>query len=294
MTPAWQQRSEIGNDFWLRVIVRIAMSCGRSVARVLMWPATLYFFLRREPERRASRQYLERVLGHRVSAWQVYRHLHTFSCTVLDRLYLFSERFKRFDIRAHGLRELDRTLSGGKGVLLIGSHLGSFDALRVLSLERPEVMVRIVIDVEQNRKLSQFLECAQSRAGRQHHQRAPGRAGRGHRDQTGARRQRHRCAARGSRATQQCHGVREFSRATPAPFPHSPWLLASAVKSPVMLAFGLYGGGNRYDLLLREVRGQPQHRPQPTHRGAGGDSSAFRGPAGTLCAPGALQLVQLL
>jgi predicted LPLAT superfamily acyltransferase len=34
----------------------------------------------------------------------------------------------------------------------------------------------------------------------------------------------------------------------PAPFPLSPWLLASVVKTPVMLAFGLYRGGNRYDL----------------------------------------------
>jgi predicted LPLAT superfamily acyltransferase len=38
----------------------------------------------------------------------------------------------------------------------------------------------------------------------------------------------------------------------PAPFPLSPWLLAAAVKTPVMLAFGLYRGGNRYELHFEQ------------------------------------------
>jgi predicted LPLAT superfamily acyltransferase len=33
-----------------------------------------------------------------------------------------------------------------------------------------------------------------------------------------------------------------------APFPTAPWQLAAALKVPVVLCFGLYRGGNRYDL----------------------------------------------
>ncbi len=247
MTAAWQQRSEVGNVFWLRVIVLISRSCGRSLARLLMWPATLYFFLRRGPERRSSRLYLERVLGRRVSQWQVYRHIHTFSCTILDRLFLFSERFKRFDIRTHGLRELDQALAGGKGVLLLGSHLGSFDALRVLSLERPDVTVRIVIDVEQNHKLMHFLNALNpalaasiinAREGGPAAAIAIKQALDGNAIVA-------ILADRGQ--PNQAMGPADFLGFS-APFPHSPWLLAAAVKSPVMLAFGLYRGGNRYDL----------------------------------------------
>ena len=36
----------------------------------------------------------------------------------------------------------------------------------------------------------------------------------------------------------------------PAWFPAAPWLIASALKVPVVLAFGLYRGGRRYDLLF--------------------------------------------
>ena len=44
-----------------------------------------------------------------------------------------------------------------RGVLILGSHLGSFDALRVLADFRSDIKLRVVIDVEQNRKLSQVL-----------------------------------------------------------------------------------------------------------------------------------------
>lgn len=247
MSTAWRERQEIGNTFWLKTIVMIATRGGRSVARFFMWPAALYFFLRRGPERRSSRLYLERVLGRPASAWNVYRHIHTFACTILDRLFLFSERFKRFDIRTHGLRELDETLATGKGVLLIGSHLGSFDALRVLSLERPDITVKIVIDIEQSQKLSQFLNAlnpalAASIINAREGGPAAALAIKEALDRNAI------VALLADRGQPNNPTQEALFLGYPAPFPLSPWLLAAAVKTPVMLAFGLYRGGNRYDL----------------------------------------------
>src|SRR5262249_39280900 len=79
MSTAWQKRGEIGNTFWLRVIVWVSRNCGRSVAQFFMWPTALYFFVRRGPERRASRLYLNRVLGRSASAWNVFLHIRCFS-----------------------------------------------------------------------------------------------------------------------------------------------------------------------------------------------------------------------
>jgi len=247
VSPAWNERQEAGSNFWLNAIRNLGLRFGRAPARLTLYPISLYFFLRRAPERRASRQYLERVLGRPVSAWTLLRHFHCFSCTILDRLFLLSERFKRFDIRTFGLKDLDRALAGGQGVLLIGSHLGSFDALRVLSLERPDVPVRILLDVEQSARLSNVLNTlnpalAASIINARDAGPTVAIAIKQALDQNAIVAL---LADRGrpNNAVQ----IAQFL-GHPAPFPTAPWLLASALKVPVILAFGLYRGGNRYDL----------------------------------------------
>jgi len=247
MNATWKEREEVGNTLTLRLAIRSATGLGRRATRALLYPTTLYFFLRRRPERRASRAYLERVLERRVSSWHVLRHIHCFACTILDRLFLLSERFKRFDIRAFGLEDLDRVLEGGKGVLLIGAHLGSFDALRVLSLERPDVPVRILLDVGQSARLSQVLNTLNPALAAS----IIDASGAGPTVAISLKQALDRnsivavLADRGqpNNAMQSADFLGHAAQ-----FPTSPWLLAAALKVPVMLAFGLYRGGNRYDL----------------------------------------------
>jgi predicted LPLAT superfamily acyltransferase len=247
MSTPWIERQEAGNPFVLNLMRAIAFGCGRGATRVLLYPITLYFFSRRGPERRASRTYLERLLGRRVSWWQVLRHVHCFSCTILDRLFLLGERFKRFEIRAFGLADLDRALAGGKGVLLIGSHLGSFDALRVLALERPEVPVRILLDVAQGARLSQVLNALNpALAASIINARDAGPAVAIAIKQALDRNSIVALLADRGQPSNPTQSVSFLGH--PAPLPTSPWLLAAALKVPVMLAFGLYRGGNRYDL----------------------------------------------
>src|SRR5262249_18401998 len=83
--------------------------------------------------------------------------IHSFAAVTLDRAYLLSERFKRFDIRVFGYEELRRVWSLNHGVLVFGSHLGSFDALRVLAQNRNEVKLRVVIDIEQSAAMTKVL-----------------------------------------------------------------------------------------------------------------------------------------
>ncbi len=247
MNARWIERKEVGNAFWLRFGSGIALSFGRPLTRALLYPATLYFFFRRGPERRASRVYLERVLGRRVSAWSILRHIHCFSCTILDRLYLLSERFRRFDIRTFGLRDLDRVLEAGKGVLLIGAHLGSFDALRVLSLERPEVPVRILLDTAQGERISGLLNALNpALAASIINARDAGPTVVLKIKEALDRNSIVAVLADRGQPSNPTQDARFLG--LPAPFPTSPWLLAAALKVPVMLAFGLYRGANRYDL----------------------------------------------
>ena len=64
VTKAWLERPEGGSAWALRLFTAIALGLGRTVSRLILLPITAYFLLRRAPERRASRAYLARVLGH--------------------------------------------------------------------------------------------------------------------------------------------------------------------------------------------------------------------------------------
>ena len=75
----------------------------------------------------------------------------------LDRVYLMADQFSRFDVRIFGYDQLVASRRMGHGVLLLSAHLGSFDALRVLSLRNPDVSIRILLDVGQNPGLSDVL-----------------------------------------------------------------------------------------------------------------------------------------
>jgi predicted LPLAT superfamily acyltransferase len=213
----------------------------------VLYPITLYFLIRRAPERRASRTYLERVTGKRVGLREVARHIHCFAAVILDRAFLLAERFKRFDIRVFGLDDLRSAWARQQGVLVFGSHLGSFDALRVLAQLRPDVKVRVVIDIEQNPALSRVLNALNPELARSIIN--PRRDG-----MTTALAIKEALdekalvtllvdRARPGNEVLLCDFLGH-----PAPFPVSPWRLAAALKVPVVLCFGLYRGGNRYDL----------------------------------------------
>jgi len=249
MSGHWRERPEGGGRaaFWL--IRTIALHGGRRLGRLCLYPATLYFMLRRGAERRASRQYLQRVLGGRVRWWQVFHHLYAYAVTSLDRIYLLTRGERDFDIRIEGLAVLEAAIAEGRGVLLVGSHQGSFEALRALSTRRPDVPLRVLLDKQKTPAMTGMLEALAPEVGAAVIDTAQG----------GvaitlavaeACRQGAMVALLADRARE--HEVLCFADflGRPAPLPTGPWLLANALQVPVLLCFGLYLGGNRYRLVF--------------------------------------------
>ena len=249
MRPAWRERPEAGSIAVIRLSRHLVLLFGRTASRAALLLVCGYYLLRRAPERRASRAYLQRVLGRPPSLLLIWRHFFVFATATLDRVYLLTERFRRFKITVEGLETMHEALDQGQGVLLFGSHLGSFDALRVLSLERPDIPVRIVLDVEQNPAISDTLNALH-----------PGLAN----TIINARVSGPALALAIREALDRKSIVALLvDRARPgnamlsadflgasAAFPQAPWLLAAALKTPVFLSFGLFRGGNRYDLYF--------------------------------------------
>jgi len=249
MSTDWKGRPEAGNRFAIWVGVSLALNLGRAFVRMLLYPATLYFFLRRSAERRGSRAFLTRALGRPPTTWEVLRNLHTYGQTMLDRIFLLAESLQRFDVSSHGLDVLETQMARGRGVLLLGAHIGSFEALRTLGEKRPGVRVAVVMDRRQTQHMTQLLHALNPKIAANVID-----AGADPADLALAM---HAAAEEGAliglladrvRPGDAVHSCEFFG--APADFPTSPYLLASLLELPVVLCFGLYRGGNRYDLYF--------------------------------------------
>lgn len=247
MSGHWQNQREGGNRFWLGVLVSAALRFGHGFMRRFLYLISLYYFLRRSAERRASREYLTRLFGHRASLWQVFKHIHYFATTLLDRIYLLAHGERDFEIEVSGLEQLQHYIAQGQGLLLIGSHQGSFEALRTLAARCPEAKLRVLLDKQKTPAMTELLEALAPEVGEAVIDVSQGGA------------------AITLAMAETCHDggmvalLADRGRAhetlrrvdflgQPAPFPIGPWLLASTLQVPVILCFGLYRGGRRYAL----------------------------------------------
>ncbi|MCK9537548.1 acyltransferase [Dokdonella sp.] len=260
MSAHWSTRREGGGHFAVWLIRGIGLRCGRGFARLCLYPITLYFFLRRPYERRVSRAFLTRAFGRPASSWQVLRHIHCFAATLLDRIFLLSERYRRFDVRMHGCDELLAALRPDRGVLLLGAHVGSFEVLRVAAVERPDLDLHVVLDVTKTPAQTALL-----------HALAPDVARRvidASRPGTEIVLALAEALERGALAALLADRARPGERTlmmpfmgAPAPFPVAPFLLGPVLGAPVLLCFGMYRGGNRYDVYF-----EPFAAPEPLPR----------------------------
>ena len=252
MSLAWKQRPEGGSLWAMRALLLLVRRGGRWIGRVLLYPITIYFLMVRGEERRASRAYLCRATGRSARIWHVARHIHTFASTILDRIFFLSGELERFHLRVHGLHGLVPALEKKQGVLIFGSHVGSFDALRALSVSRPDLKVYIVLDKAHNPHLTGLFLAINAQL---------------------ADTVIDACRATGPVAVlaikqaldQGAFAAMLIDRSQPghamipaqflgetAWFPSAPWLIASALGVPVVLAFGLYHGDRHYELIFEQ------------------------------------------
>lgn len=247
MTQKWLEVSEGGTPLTIRALGIFARVFGRRVSRLILPIITLYFFFRRGVVRRASREFFRRLTGKPGTVWQTLKHMHVFSTSTLDRVYLVSGQMDGFDVHVNGLEVLRAKKDMQRGVLIFGAHLGSFESMRVLSLRRPDVKFRAVLDVGQNPSIMRVLEELNPRL-------AAGIIN-ARQDGMSTALAIKEAVDEGALVTMLVDRARPDNAKTlvnflgsPAAFPASPWMLAATLKVPVVLCFGLYRGGNRYDL----------------------------------------------
>ncbi|MGB5831966.1 MAG: lipid A biosynthesis acyltransferase, partial [Thiohalocapsa sp.] len=224
-------------------------------------PITLYFLIKAGPQRRASRQFLSRLMERPARLADVARHIHSFAATILDRVFLLAGRRERLDIRLRSPELVLDRVAAGRGFLLLGSHLGSFEILRALAIDEAQVPLKILMYPAHNRILTQLLHALNPAVANSvipldgPHPLLAVKESLDAGYAVGLLGDRYRpgeptvcCDFLGGRAA----------------FPSGPLSLAAVTGVPVVQFFGLYRGGNRYDvafeLLAERVELGPRTR----------------------------------
>lgn len=244
--PAWLAQRELGNELATRLMAWLTLAVGRRAARLLLYPIVLYFLAVSARTRRASREYLGRALGRRAQLGDVMRHCHSFASTLQDRVYFATGRLAQFELAIELVPEAERWLARGRGCILMGSHLGSYEVLRAVAAAhgRPvNTLMHVDLAAHTRRVLRSIAPHAELNV-------IPF-------GQPQSLLRVEECLSRGELVGMLADRVWRNERAVrcdflgaPAAFPVGPWTLAGLVGAPVILFFGLYHGGRRYEIRL--------------------------------------------
>lgn len=149
--------------------LRFTVACYRIFGPLLSLPliyaVVTYFFLTDSKGRAASRAYLERVhrraAGTATPQWkpgtrESFLHYREFALSIADRIALWGGREGRYRFDFHGRDHFEKLSEQKKGAILLGAHLGSFDALRILSI-KDRVTVNVIMYTRHAPKINEIM-----------------------------------------------------------------------------------------------------------------------------------------
>lgn len=239
----WAHTPERSNRLMLRIMTWISLRLGRRVGRLVLHLIATYFLVFAPRGRRASREYLALALG-RTPRWRdLYRHFFSFASTIHDRVYLLNGRFDLFDLELRGQEALRALLADGKGVILMGAHLGSFEVIRAVGRHFADLTCAMVMHEDNARKINEMLAAINPTA-------TQDIIGLGSVDamlQVSERLDAGQVVGvLADRTTGHDARVPVTLLGRPTVLPRGPFRMAALLRRPVVFMTGLYLGGNRY------------------------------------------------
>lgn len=244
---AWLSAGERGSILGIRFVLYLCTAFGRPAARAFLKILALYYALTSGVARRASRDFLRRV-EPRVTFGMVYRHILGFAEVVLDKIFVVQGKLDCIEAKSNGFEHLRKARAEGKGAMLLGAHMGSTEAMRVLAGVK-DVPVNVLMYTGNARMINALLGKLN-----------PALAGRiielGNGRMDAILRVKELVdageivAILGDRVgINDKFAVADFL-GSPARFPTGPLLIASMLKCPVFLTVGMYTSPNKYEFFL--------------------------------------------
>jgi predicted LPLAT superfamily acyltransferase len=243
----WLRQPERGSRQAAHGLIWIATRIGRPVAYALLYPVSVYYIFTTATARRAIRRFLAHAQTAPVTWSMVFRQYYNFGATLLDRVYILQGDQQNFDVTVVGAEQVQQALAGGRGCILLGAHLGSFEIARASAVLPNGTPLRILMheaNASLARELTAYLNpeaaAAVIPAGTPETMLKVKEC----LDQGGI------IGILGDRVLDEQRASRCDFFGQTALFPDSPLRLAAALGVPIVLFFGLLRGSCRYELCF--------------------------------------------
>lgn len=266
MNSKWQAHKEHSNPLAINTIRWIALHLGRLPARMILYPITLYYLLFASQQRRASYLYLRRIFQRKPNWREIAKHIHCFSATILDRIYLITAQFEYLNITFPSENMPLKYSQKGLGCILLGSHFGSFEVLRSYAIKKCPMPVKILMHEGQTPMIMQMLNALNTNVAETV---IPLTGGANSLLKVKeAVEQGFAVGLLGDRTTGSPHEKTTtcLLMGSPVQIPIAPFLIAASLQVPLIVFFGLYLGGNRYrihfELLSEKISLSRNNREQ--------------------------------
>jgi len=239
----WITTRERGSILAIKIMAWLCRRCNHRLVNLLLYPITAYFFVTSRAAHKASKRFF--ALATAETNWSnFYRQLLCFSRSLVDRITMLNGDADVFKVNHSGRDSLMNSLKDGRGLIMLGSHLGNFEACQLLADDRMGITIHIVAYFSGSAKVRQALDAINPALHRRVIDPAEPDAVLRMRDvisKGGV------LAMLGDRTGIGNRKVTLEFMGKPADFPSGPYHLASILGCPLFCFFGLRTGPFAYD-----------------------------------------------
>ncbi|MEA3412394.1 MAG: hypothetical protein U9R74_12765 [Pseudomonadota bacterium] len=153
----WITVRERGTSWTIDFMLWLCRRRHRWMVNLLLYPIAAYFFVSGRAAHRAGTHFFTLAKGQ-AHWWDYYRQLLCFSRCLVDRVTILLGDADQFEVRPSGREALMETRRDGRGIILLGSHLGSFEAANLFASDRMNIDIHIVAYFGGSTKIRQALD----------------------------------------------------------------------------------------------------------------------------------------
>lgn len=161
----WSIVKERGGIFGLTLMLWAYRVAGRGLFSLLFYPVMTYFWLTGHQARRASNDYLQRIqkyalnMGHPLPAGlNSFKHFLSFGQSILDKTAAWNGDITLNDVDFPSMELYREVVAAGQGIVVVGSHLGNLELCRALGDHGGDVTVNSIVFNQHAEQFNRLLK----------------------------------------------------------------------------------------------------------------------------------------